>query len=78
MGRKHIHFAKDEHLMRKGKSVLIECNMEYAMNDGIKFYRSSNGVILTSGINGFLDAKYLIIHDIKDKRKSKETERNGK
>ena len=62
MGRKHIHFARDSHLLKKGKSLTIEVNMEDAMADGIKFYRSDNNVILSPGIDGVIPPKYLIFH----------------
>jgi len=34
-------------------------NMKKAMEDGIKFYKSNNGVILTNGINNTLENKYF-------------------
>ena len=43
MNRKHIHFAA---IPRKTSKVLIYLDMEQAMLDGIKFYRSDNDVIL--------------------------------
>ena len=62
MKRKHIHFAHDSNLLRKDKKILIEVMMKEAMDDGIKFYRSNNNVILSPGIDGVIDPKYLIIH----------------
>jgi 2'-phosphotransferase len=69
MTRKHIHFARDEHLRRKNCPILLEVDMAAAMNDGIKFYRSENNVILTAGVDGVLDFKYLIVHEKKEKKK---------
>jgi 2'-phosphotransferase len=63
MARKHIHFAQDSHLIRHNRSIFIEVDMAAAMADGIKFYRSQNGVILTAGNDGILDSKYLTVHD---------------
>lgn len=62
MSRKHIHFASDANLLRKNKGILLEIKMKEAMDDGIKFYRANNNVILSSGINGVIDPKYLIVH----------------
>ncbi|KAJ3387379.1 hypothetical protein HDU84_000879 [Entophlyctis sp. JEL0112] len=67
MNRNHIHFAvgKAGDLdvisgMRKSSQVLIYINVPLAMSDGIKFYRSSNNVILSSGIDGFIPEKYFL------------------
>ena len=53
MNRKHIHMAKgltkDDGVisgMRNTSTVYIYINMKAAMDDGIKFYESDNGVIL--------------------------------
>lgn len=59
MGRKHMHFAQDEHLLRKGKKVRLALDMNRAMQAGIKFYRSKNNVILTTGIQGTLPPQFL-------------------
>lgn len=66
MTRKHIHFATgyvgDEKVIsgaRTSAEVFIEIDMELAMNDGIKFYLSSNGVILSNGINNTIEPKYF-------------------
>jgi len=34
--------------------AFIEIDVEKAMEDGIEFYRSDNGVILSSGFNGVI------------------------
>jgi 2'-phosphotransferase len=62
MSRKHIHFATSLHA-KSGKrndcNAFLYLDMRSAMNDGIKFYMSENGVVLTEGINGVLPMKYL-------------------
>ena len=64
MKRKHIHIAESKESIsgqRNDCNLLIYVNMRLAMNDGIKFYKSSNGVILTPGNDdGYLIPKYLI------------------
>jgi len=64
MSRKHIHIAETEDAVsgqRKDCNLKIYINMQLAMQDGIEFYRSSNGVILTPGnSDGLLLPKYLI------------------
>lgn len=66
MSRQHIHFARSEPSdksvisgARSNSKVLIYIDMQKAMDDGIAFYLSENGVILTEGINGVLDTKYI-------------------
>lgn len=46
MNRKHIHFALSLDKTRQTSKVLIFLDMESALIDGIKFYRSENDVIL--------------------------------
>ena len=64
MSRRHIHISESDDAIsgkRASSNVKIHIDMEKALNDGIKFYRSSNGVILTPGNeNGILDSKYFI------------------
>ena len=64
MSRKHIHIAESDESIsgkRSNCNVKIYINMEKALNDGIKFYRSLNGVILTQGNeNGIIDPKYFL------------------
>ena len=64
MKRKHIHIAESDQAKsgkRSSCNVKIFINMELAINDGIKFYRSENGVILTEGDeNGLLLPKYFL------------------
>ena len=64
MKRKHIHIAESDEAKsgkRSSCDVKILINMELAMSEGIKFYRSENGVILTEGDkNGLLLPKYFL------------------
>jgi 2'-phosphotransferase len=64
--RKHIHFAKgvpsDTTVIsgaRGSSKVLIYIDMKMAMDDGIEFYLSANGVILSEGKDGKIDPKYF-------------------
>jgi len=66
MGRNHIHFAhrtpKDETVisgMRKTSKVMIFIDVPKAMSAGINFYKSSNGVILSEGIDRVIDPIYF-------------------
>ncbi|RKO92545.1 phosphotransferase KptA/Tpt1, partial [Blyttiomyces helicus] len=66
MSRQHIHFSVglfgEEGVtsgMRKTCDVYIYIDIEKALADGIKFERSQNGVILSSGINGVIAPKYF-------------------
>ena len=56
MKRQHIHFAAGEpdesgviSGMRQSCEIHIYINIEAALSDGLKFYRSSNNVILSPG-----------------------------
>lgn len=73
MNRNHIHFActDDVNLLYNDKTVLsgfrrnceilIYINTESALNTGIKFFKSENGVILSSGILGQgIPSKYFL------------------
>lgn len=71
MSRQHIHFAtgtpeKGDVIsgMRSTCQVLIYADIPQMLADGIKVYRSKNGVILTRGIDGVLPTKYFekVIH----------------
>lgn len=66
MSRTHIHFASgfpsDKKVIsgaRNSANVFIEIDMKLAMDDGIIFYLSKNGVILCEGINGIIEPKYF-------------------
>ncbi|RHZ78256.1 hypothetical protein Glove_166g287 [Diversispora epigaea] len=67
MNRNHIHCSighfGDPNVksgLRANCDLFIYINAKKAMEDGIEFYRSSNGVILTSGINGCLKPEYFL------------------
>lgn len=66
MNRNHVHFAiglpDDPNVksgMRKSSQVFIYIDTHKAMQDGMRFYRSKNGVILSDGINGIIEPKYF-------------------
>lgn len=66
MQRLHVHFAtglpNDSGVisgMRSSSNVLIHLNVEKALADGMKLFKSDNGVILTEGFNGVVPAKYF-------------------
>lgn len=67
MKRKHIHLAKgtldDPNIIsgiRKDVQIYIFIDLAKALADGIKFYESDNGVILTPGnAEGYLEPKYF-------------------
>ena len=59
MKRNHIHFAtgllgEDGVIsgMRYSCTVLVYLDLEKCLEDGIKFFKSENGVVLTEGFNG--------------------------
>ncbi|XP_063427928.1 uncharacterized protein LOC134711320 [Mytilus trossulus] len=68
MGRNHIHFATGEpgengviSGMRQSCEVMIFINLETALADGFKFYRSANNVILCAGNEeGVIPPKYFV------------------
>jgi 2'-phosphotransferase len=67
MKRNHIHFApglpgQDGVIsgMRGSCQVLIYINMKKALEDGLKFFRSSNNVILSPGdVDGYIKPLYF-------------------
>mmetsp|Transcript_23438 Transcript_23438/g.23184 ORF Transcript_23438/g.23184 Transcript_23438/m.23184 type:complete len:278 (+) Transcript_23438:221-1054(+) len=66
MRRNHIHFAtgfpENGQVISGARSnctVFIDIDIGRAMQDGVKFFISSNSVVLTSGIKGFLSPKYF-------------------
>ena len=79
MKRNHIHLATGlpgsgvTSGIRKSCDVFIYIDVARALQDGIKFYRSSNGVILTAGVDGVLHRQYFskvvdrdgqVLHDL--------------
>lgn len=67
MERNHIHFAHgtpgDSTVisgMRSTAKVMIYIDVPKAMANGIKFYKSANGVILSEGINGVINPTYFL------------------
>ncbi|CAG7815611.1 unnamed protein product [Allacma fusca] len=72
--RNHIHFAPGEpgsegviSGMRNSVEIYIYINLKLALQDGLKFFRSDNNVVLTPGNqNGILEPKYFEkVKDIK-------------
>ncbi|EFJ20673.1 hypothetical protein SELMODRAFT_108368 [Selaginella moellendorffii] len=66
MGRKHVHFAAGlpgagevVSGMRGNCDALVFVNAARAMADGMKFYVSKNGVVLTEGFEQCVPAKYF-------------------
>ncbi|CCA72627.1 related to TPT1-tRNA 2`-phosphotransferase [Serendipita indica DSM 11827] len=67
MGRNHVHLAAGKpgasgvlSGMRTSSAIHIYIDVEKAMGDGLKFFVSSNGVILTAGDEeGFLSKRYF-------------------
>ncbi|GAM28679.1 hypothetical protein SAMD00019534_118550, partial [Acytostelium subglobosum LB1] len=69
MDRNHIHFATGDHGdvvsgMRSNCELVIIIDLQLALDDGIPFYLSKNGVVLCPGIKtvngeGYLPPKYF-------------------
>ncbi|XP_021966128.1 tRNA 2'-phosphotransferase 1 isoform X2 [Folsomia candida] len=77
MKRNHVHFAPGElgedgvtSGMRNSAQIYIYVDIEAAMRDGVKFYRSANNVILSPGNrDGFVEPKYFTkVVDLKSKK----------
>ncbi|KAG8215074.1 KptA family-domain-containing protein, partial [Butyriboletus roseoflavus] len=67
MARNHIHLAQNVpgskvvSGMRNSSQILIFVNVQKALDAGIKFYLSANGVVLTEGSgNGFLSPEFFL------------------
>ncbi|POM72976.1 TKL protein kinase [Phytophthora palmivora] len=69
MQRNHIHFAEREVMddevvsgMRSNCNLLLYIDFPMAMQDGIKFYKSSNNVVLSPGMgdSGVIDRRYFL------------------
>lgn len=65
MNRKHIHFVDNINVedqisgFRQSSNTIICIDINKCLLDDIIFYKSSNGVILTEGINGIIPTKYI-------------------
>ncbi|XP_021756273.1 tRNA 2'-phosphotransferase 1-like isoform X2 [Chenopodium quinoa] len=66
MSRLHVHFAcglptdgEVKSGFRRDVNLIIFIDTTKAMEDGMKFYKSENGVILTEGFDGVVPAKYF-------------------
>lgn len=73
MARTHIHFANGFDAasgMRASCTVLIVVDVRKALADGVKFFTSANGVVLTAGnAAGFLEPQYFAaVLDAKTRR----------
>lgn len=67
MTRNHMHFTTCEAVdgqvvsgMRASCNLLLYIDFPLALADGIKFFRSSNNVVLSAGIDGVLDKRYFL------------------
>lgn len=68
MKRNHIHLAKGTlnepgviSGVRRDVNLYIYIDLKKALGDGIKFFESDNGVILTPGNDrGYLEPKYFL------------------
>lgn len=61
MNRNHIHFTSDgaKSGIRRNCNVLIYIDVHKCLDAGMTFFRSANGVILSSGIDGVIPAHYF-------------------
>jgi 2'-phosphotransferase len=68
MNRNHIHFAtgllgQDGVIsgMRQSCTVLIYVNLQQALDSGVEFFKSENGVVLTAGVDnkGYLPKEFF-------------------
>lgn len=64
MRRNHIHFAKGLNFvcgLRHSAELFIYINFDKAKQDGLTFFESENGVILSPGnAKGFIETKYFL------------------
>lgn len=64
MKRNHVHFAKGLNFvcgLRKSAEIFIYIDFSKAKNDGLEFYESENGVVLSSGNSkGYIEPKYFL------------------
>eukprot|EP00438_Fugacium_kawagutii_P027281 Skav230159 [mRNA] locus=scaffold996:9102:9788:+ [translate_table: standard] len=74
--RNHVHFVPFNPLdqsgisgMRSDCEIAIWIDLRAALQDGVPFYWSQNGVLLSRGINGVIDTKYFThAHDVRTKQ----------
>lgn len=66
MKRNEIHFAQNEFGkaksgFRSSSQVLIYCNLDLCLQDGIPFFESANGVLLSPGLGeqGIIPTRYF-------------------
>jgi 2'-phosphotransferase len=66
MGRNHVHCSTgtpEEGVvsgMRRDAELVLEIDLESSLKDGLKWWQSDNGVVLTEGDeNGLVSAKYF-------------------
>ncbi|VDH97441.1 2'-phosphotransferase [Mytilus galloprovincialis] len=86
MNRNHIHFAAGEpgengviSGMRQSCEVMIFINLETALKDGFKFFRSANNVILCAGNeDGVIPPKYFVEAVQRNPRQRLEFDQNVK
>ncbi|TYZ60500.1 hypothetical protein PybrP1_007952 [[Pythium] brassicae (nom. inval.)] len=67
MTRNHMHFTTREVVdgevvsgMRASCNLLLYVDFPRALADGVRFYRSSNNVVLSPGVDGVLDKRYFL------------------
>ncbi|ABC74967.1 hypothetical protein [Neodiprion abietis nucleopolyhedrovirus] len=63
MSRNHIHLATSKNNARKNANVFIYINIRHCLKDGMIFYFSSNGYILTMGFDGTIPSKYIVKYE---------------
>jgi len=63
--RRHIHFTAQAQVvsnapgLRDGMEILIHLDLARALKEGIPFFMSGNGVILSPGVEGCIETKYF-------------------
>lgn len=63
MSREYMHFSEEKEfkkLGRKNSPVIMKFDTQKALQNGIKFYRAKNNVILSKGKDGKLSVDYLV------------------
>ncbi|AAQ99103.1 unknown [Neodiprion lecontei nucleopolyhedrovirus] len=59
MSRNHIHLGTSKKNARKNAEVFVYIDIQKCLKNGILFHFSSNGYILTTGIDGTIPSKYI-------------------